>query len=29
LRQSNLAIEQLNEAATGLRGSVSRFKLHA
>jgi methyl-accepting chemotaxis protein WspA len=27
LRQSNLAIEQLNEAARGLQGSVARFKL--
>ena len=27
LRQSNLAIEQLNEAARGLQTSVARFKL--
>lgn len=29
LRQSNLAIEQLNEAARGLQTSVARFKLEA
>jgi len=27
LRQSNLAIEQLNEAARGLQAAVARFKL--
>ena len=29
LRQSNLAIDQLNEAARGLQASVTRFKLDA
>jgi methyl-accepting chemotaxis protein WspA len=27
LRQSNIAIEHLNEAARGLQNSVARFKL--
>ncbi|HSV72025.1 MAG TPA: methyl-accepting chemotaxis protein [Methylibium sp.] len=29
LRQSNIAIEDLNDVASGLRGGVSRFKLQA
>jgi len=29
LRQSNLAIEQLNDATAGLQSGVSRFKLQA
>lgn len=29
LQQSSLAIDELNQVATGLRGSISRFKLHA
>ncbi|HWX48487.1 MAG TPA: methyl-accepting chemotaxis protein [Roseomonas sp.] len=29
LQQSSLAIDELNQVASGLRGSISRFKLHA
>lgn len=29
LQQSSLAIDELSQVATGLRGSISRFKLHA
>jgi len=29
LQQSSLAIDELNQVAAGLRGSISRFKLHA
>jgi methyl-accepting chemotaxis protein WspA len=29
LQQSSLAIDELNQVSTGLRGSISRFKLHA